>query len=252
VYRTVRKNLRQVTGCDVDDGALYRVFCHAGRTYYEFFRALGQPAHTIAQSIHISAASQDLIRSEVARGQGVLLLGVHMSNLNLALLALGGYDLPAQVLSLDAPIGGFGLLDSLRRDAGLDVTPVSPRSLRVAIRRLRSGGLVVTGADRPVPGDGPLVEFFGQPACLPLGPARLALMTGAAVMVGACHHSPERGYVLEFTDPIDVVRTGDREADIVGSARRIAEAMESFVRAYPEQWMMFHRVWPEPSGEEAV
>jgi lauroyl/myristoyl acyltransferase len=252
VYRTVRANLRQVTGHEVDDNVLYRVFYHAGQTYYDFFRAIGQPTSVLAQSVHISSVPLDLIRSEMTNGRGVLLLGVHMSNFDLALLALGARGLPAQVLSLDAPIGGYDLLDDLRRREGLEVTPISPGSLRAAIRRLKGGGLVITGADRPVPGDEALVEFFGRAACLPLGVARLALMTGATVLLGACYHEPGEGYVLRISDPIDMVQTGNREADILSSTRRIAAVMEEFVRAYPAQWMMFHHVWPEPPGEEGA
>ena len=252
VYWTVRRNLCQVMGHDVDDEMIHQVFYHAGQTYYDFFRAVGQPPSEIVRSVGISSATLDLVRSEMAADRGVLLLGIHMSNFDLALLMLGAQGLSAQLLSLASPRAGFDLLDDMRKVESLEVTMISPQSLRAAIRRLKGGGLVMTGADRPVPGEPTLTEFFGRPACLPVGPARMALITGATVLLGACVHDPEQGYVLDISGPIEMVRTGNREEDVLASTRRLAIVMENYVRAHPAQWMMFHPVWPDlPDGEEA-
>jgi KDO2-lipid IV(A) lauroyltransferase len=97
-----------------------------------------------------------------------------------------------------------------------------------------------------MPQDRELIEFFGRPAFMPLGPARLAVMTGAATFVGGCCYTPDRGYVLQYTGPLEFACTGDRNQDILAAARGIAAVVENYIRARPEQWMMFHPVWPEP------
>jgi lauroyl/myristoyl acyltransferase len=89
-----------------------------------------------------------------------------------------------------------------------------------------------------------LIPFFGRPARLPLGPARLALITDATVLLGACYWDPEEGYVLHVEGPIEMVDTGDRKADAIANTRRLAEVMETYIRARPTQWLMFHRLWP--------
>jgi KDO2-lipid IV(A) lauroyltransferase len=167
-----------------------------------------------------------------------------MSNFDLTFLALGAHRLPIQILSLADPQAGVHIQNRLRHEAGLEITPITPESLRAAIRRLKSGGLVLTGADRPIPQDRELVEFFGRPAYLPVGPARLAMMTGATVVVGACHYDPDEGYVLDATWPVEMARTGDRRQDTLTNTRRIAAIVEGYVRAHPQQWMMFHPFWP--------
>jgi KDO2-lipid IV(A) lauroyltransferase len=225
---------------------VHAVFEHAGQTYYDFFRAIGQPRDVLANAVRIQRSLISLIKSEQQAGRGVLLLGVHMSNFDLGILALGANGLPAQILSLGGPQDGFGLLNDLRQMEGFEVTPIGAMALRGAIRRLRSGGLVMTGADRPAPGDREeATPFFGQPACLPLGPARLALMTDATVLLGVCYRDPGEGYVLHVTGPVDMVRTGDHKSDVVASTRRLAHVMESYIRARPTQWLMFHRLWPD-------
>ncbi len=251
IYRTVCANLQQVLGPQAtrsEIAAMTRhVFDHAGQTYYDFFRAIGQPVDVLARAVHIPPSLIDLIHAQMAAGQGVLMLGIHTSNFDLGLLALGAHGLPAQLLSLRGPHEGFQALNDLREMLGFEVTPIAPQSLRMAIHRLRHGGLVMTGADRPVPEDRELVEFFGRPAYLPVGPARLALMTGATVLLGACYHDADAGYVLDVTGPIEMVRTRDRKADMLSNTRRLAVIMEERIRAHPCQWMMFHPVWPESS-----
>ena len=249
IYWTVRANLRQVLGPDADDATLHEmarhVFYHAGQTYYDFFHAIGWPAEALAQAVHIPKEALDQFRAEMARGRGVLMLSTHMSNFDLAGLSIGARGLPIQLLSLADPEGGFHILNYLRTKSGHEITPITPQSLRAAIRRLKGGGIVATGADRPIPQDRELVEFFGRPAYLPVGPVRLALMTGASVFVGSCFHDPDRGYYIEVVGPVEMVRSDDRQGDILANARRLAILLEEHVRVHPEQWMMFHPIWPE-------
>jgi len=249
VYWTVRANLRQILGPEAEDLALHRmthqVFFHAGQTYYDFFHAIGQPKEVLAEAVPIPDEILAFARAETARGQGVLVLAAHMSNFDLLGLSMGARDLPIQMLSLANPQAGFHLLNYLRATAGFEVTPITPQSLRAAIRRLKSGGIVLTGVDRPIPEDRELVEFFGRPAYLPVGPVRLALMTGALVIMASCYYEPDKGYALKVTEPLEMIRTGDRKRDLMTNVRRVADILEQHVRARPEQWMMFHPFWPE-------
>ena len=254
IYWTVRANLRQILGPDADDTTLHemtrQVFFHAGQTYYDFFHAIGQSLEALVKVVQVPEALIELLRSEMAQGRGVLLLGTHMSNFDLTGLSVGARGLPIQMLSLANPEAGFHILNYLRAKGGYEVTPITPESLRGAIRRLKSGGIVLTGMDRPIPQDRELIEFFGRLAYLPVGPVRLALMTGAMVIMGSCYYEPDKGYILEATGPIEMVRSGNRRQDILTNARRLAVVLEGYVRAHPEQWMMFHPFWPGLSDRE--
>ena len=249
VYWKVRANLRHVVDPKVDDVAQHKVakhvFYHAGQAYYDFFRALGQPPDVLADAVHVLGSPIESMQSEMAAGRGVLLLGVHMGNLNLALLTLAARGLPAHLLSYVGPNEGFAVLNRLREIEGLEVTPVTPEALRKAIRRLKRGGLVITGADRPSVRDRDLVAFCGCPSFMPVGLARLAYTSGATVFLGACYRDAERGYVLDITGPIAMARSGERHTDIAANAQRMATVIEGYVRARPEQWLMFHHMWPE-------
>ncbi len=252
LYRTVRANLRQIltaTGRPTDDATLdaltYRLFFHAGQTYYDFFHVVNRPVEALADAVRLPPGLTTWIRDQAAQGRGVLLLGTHMSNFDLVGLTLGAHRLSFQVLSLPNPTGGFQFLNRLRERAGFEVTPITPESLMAAVRRLRHGGMVITGLDRPEPQERNRVEFFGRPAPFPTGPARMALLTKAMVAVGSCRYEPDEGYILDATWPVEMVRTGDRQQDILTNTRRLAAIVERYVAAHPEQWMMFHPVWPD-------
>ena len=248
VYHTVQANLRQI----LDPGTppetvahhTHAVFLHAGQTYYDFFHALEYDAAQLAQVMTLPQTVLDEIQQNMAQGQGTLILGAHMSNFDLGILTLGAQGLPIQALSLADPNDGFQVLNRLRAKWGLEITPITPQSLRQAIRRLKGGGVVMTAFDRPIPDDQHLIPFFGKPAYFALGPARIALMTGAKVIMGCCYYEPEQGYRLHVT-PIEMVRSGDRQQDVLTNACRMAEVLEMYVRQHPAQWMMFHPFWPQ-------
>jgi len=252
-YWKTWSNLRQVVGPEVDDAALHemvrQVFFHAGQVYYDFYHSTKLTPDELARAARVPPEMLDLLKTQVEQGQGAVVLGLHMSSFDLGMIAIGAQGVPIHVLTLADPGPGFELQNHVRARAGIDVTPISPESLRLAIRRLRSGWTVFTGADRPAEGERGLVEFFGRPACLPLGPVRLALMTGAAVVVASCHYERDTGYTVRFTGPIEMARTGDRHQDVLANARRTAIAIEEHIRAHPQQWLMFHRVWPEDLPE---
>jgi KDO2-lipid IV(A) lauroyltransferase len=252
VYWTVRANLRHVLGPEAGEKTLHEtarhVFWHAGKCYYDLYHTLDRPLCAYQEMARVSMPFLEAVKSALSSGQGVLLLGLHVSNFDLGALALRAHGLPMLVLSLADPQGGARFQNHLREEKGIEITPITPESLRMAIRRLREGGLVVTGVDRPIPQDQELIEFFGQPAYMPLGPARLALMGDAISYVGGCHYEPGAGYALQFTGPIETVRGGSRRQDVLVNARRLAAVAEEYVRAYPEQWLMFYPVWPESSA----
>jgi KDO2-lipid IV(A) lauroyltransferase len=82
------------------------------------------------------------------------------------------------------------------------------------------------------------VNFFGVPASVNAGFAKLAARTGAAVIPGfALWSSQERRYVLKFYPAVEV--TGDVAAD----SQRLHSQLEAVIREYPEQWLWIHRRW---------
>ena len=59
-----------------------------------------------------------------------------------------------------------------------------------------------------------------------------------------------RKYILRFDPPVELVRTGDDEADAIANTAKFTRIIEDYVRRYPDQWLWVHRRWKtRPEGE---
>ena len=57
-------------------------------------------------------------------------------------------------------------------------------------------------------------------------------------------------YRLRFDPALDLIRTGNLEADIIANTQTFTKVIERYVRTYPEQWLWVHRRWKtRPPGE---
>jgi len=70
---------------------------------------------------------------------------------------------------------------------------------------------------------------------------RLGLATEADDDVGADRHV--RDGRADPLEPVEVVPTGDREADVDAIVTRFTEVLEKWVRLVPEQYFWQHRRW---------
>jgi lauroyl/myristoyl acyltransferase len=225
-----------------------QVFRNTARNNYELWHLVAQGAQALRAAIDIPPDVWERIEQARRRGKGVIIVGVHTGNFDVALLALATKEWDTQVLGLAIPpAGGYDLMDHMRKRTGVHLTSINVPALREAIQRLRAGGVVLTGIDRPVGDEGLWVEFFDRPAPLPTGHVRLALKTDAVIFVASAYRDPRRGNVVRLSPPLEMVRTGDAGEDLRANMWRVTAWLEKFIRAQPEQWAMFLPVWPEQS-----
>lgn len=248
--RIVQANLAQVLGSDADAATLKRTARQAVfalvQGSYTLYRALAMPYEQVVRSVSASEDTKAGLRALRGSEGGSVLVFPHMGNFDLAGLALTAYAPKMQILSLPDPPPGFQLTNELRQRAGSTVTPLSPAALRQALRHLRAGGLLAVAGDRPVSELDDPVPFFGRPARVPSGHIRLALRTGATVVVGCCFWSTDtHGYVMHLRPPLELVRTGNRDDDVQANMRLVLDELEAVIRRWPEQWQMFVPVWPD-------
>ncbi|HOV49648.1 MAG TPA: hypothetical protein PLM06_13555 [Anaerolineae bacterium] len=243
-------NQRHVLGPEASPEAVranaYEVFRQAARAYYELFRNVGRGRTRVAEfepPVRVLPETRARLQAAADTGRGVFIAGCHVSNFDLGGIAFcQEMPVPLQVLALANPTPGMELFNRLRQQAGIMLTPISPETLRQAIRRLREGEGVITGVDRPIgEGDAP-VEFFGATAHLPVGYMRMVLRANCVVMTGTCFY--EEGEYHAVVNPHwEPVQTGDREHDVAVNLRRVLTELEGLIRQHPEQWMMFVPVW---------
>jgi KDO2-lipid IV(A) lauroyltransferase len=223
-----------------------RVFYSFIRSHFDLFHTLRLPQEQVMASVDLSASAQPIVHALRDDPRPFVLVALHLGNFDLAGQTLSAYRPQVQALSLPNPTPGFQFANELRQRSGIEVTPLSPAAIRQAVRRLRLGGTVAIGADRPVSDLDEPVAFFGRPARMPSGHVRLALKTDAVVAVCCCPLLPEtQRYTVHVEPFLEMVRTGNRDEEVRINMRRVLDQVEGLIQRWPDQWQMFVPVWPE-------
>jgi Kdo2-lipid IVA lauroyltransferase/acyltransferase len=189
------------------------------------------------------------------QGRGVLVVTGHLGLWELSSFyhSLMGYPMSMVIRRLDNPLVDR-LVNGIRCLHGNTVLHKDDfaRGLLGAMRRGETVGILMD--TNMTPPQGIFVDFFGVPACTASGLARVAMRTEAATLPGfLTWREEEKKYVLEFGEPLKLVRTGNDEQDIVANTQICTTAIETWVRRFPEQWLWVHRRWKtRPPGEPSL
>ena len=190
-----------------------------------------------------------LSRLEAARGHGrgvVIPIG-HFGPTQLPLAALGVLGFPmVQIGNLSAAGLSFvGRRVAYRLRARYEsriparIVPPGPGT-RQAVAHLRAGGVVMTTADdgpgQPPFGRHAAFDFPGGPLSLPLGPARLALATGAVLLPAFLEAGQDAPYRLVFAAPLPPPAGAERDAAALAMTGAWAAAYAARVARAPGWW----------------
>jgi KDO2-lipid IV(A) lauroyltransferase len=186
------------------------------------------------------------------RGKGVLYLTGHIGAWELSSYAHALYGFPLHYLA--RPLDNRPLDALVNRYRGLSGNkPIfKNESARTVLRVIKEAGTVGILADQnTMPDEGVFVDFFGTPACTTTGIARLALHTDAAVVPGYVYWDGNLlKYRLRFDPPVELIRTGNTDQDVMENTQRFAKVIEQVIRKYPEQWVWIHARWKNrPNGQ---
>jgi KDO2-lipid IV(A) lauroyltransferase len=189
------------------------------------------------------------------QGRGVLIVTGHLGAWELSSFyhSLNGHPMSLVIRRLDNPRVD-ALVNQVRCLHGNKVLHKDDfaRGLLTAMHQGETVGILMD--TNMTPPQGVFVPYFGTLACTASGMARVAAKTGAVVLPGALlWEEREQKYVLRFGAAINLVETGDAEADAVANTTLFTAAIEDYVRRYPDQWLWVHRRWKtRPEGEPPV
>ncbi len=242
--RAVRANLAVIAPLRADrERIVRRTFVNQVRNYIEVFRVPHlRPAALLAA---IRTRGWEHFAAAHARGVGVIAASAHLGPISLCgqMVLAHGYEL---VLPIEREGSDFmRAVNRARTGMGLRFLPTE--SALGIHRVLREGRVLGILADRAVTGVGERVPFFGQDALLPSAHVALALRTGAALVPAFAGRDGDT-LTADFEPPLELTRTGDRDADVREGVRRWASVLERYVQRAPEQWTVFEPVWGEMGG----
>ncbi|CAM4108151.1 phosphatidylinositol mannoside acyltransferase [Nocardiopsis rhodophaea] len=246
--RQLEANLRRVAGPDATLAQL-RALSRATmrsymRYYYEMFRL---PAMTRGQVMRrVDVTGLENVETNLRRGRGVVAALPHMANYDLAgaWIAMHGIR-PTTVAQRVRPERLFQRFVAARESIGIEVLPLTGgdgNAFGTLARRLRDGRLVCLLADRDLTRNGIEVDFFGEAARMPAGPAVLAERTGAALLPVSLWYDGDT-MRIRVHEEIPVPEEGDRAAKVRAMTQRLAGEFEGVIAEHPENWHMLQRVF---------
>ena len=189
------------------------------------------------------------------RGKGVIYLTGHIGAWELSSFAHALYGYPLHYMARPLDNKRIDTLVNQYRCASGNRPIFKNESARVMLKILKDSGTVGILADQnTLPAEGVFVNFFGKSACTTTGIARVALHTDAAVVPGYAYWDESiQKYRLRFEPPVELIRTGDAERDVVENTQLFTNIIEEIIRKHPDQWVWVHQRWKtRPLGESAL
>jgi lauroyl/myristoyl acyltransferase len=243
----VRDNIRHVLGPDAPKDQVDRLaratFDYVAYNYYDLFRLPALSAAKVEAMVHIEGWEN--VEAALSLGKGVVMTSAHFGNIEIVLYAMlmrnVAITIPAERVE---PPELYDYLTTLRTSKGLKLIPVDGPMLDL-FRTLRRGGVAGVAGDRNVTAGGAVVEFFGAPARLPDGHVRLALRSGAPLILGFSRRLGQDAYQAQFRPHFCIPDEGSEDERFAAGMAYVVRGLEEAISAHPEQWVVTVSVWDD-------
>jgi KDO2-lipid IV(A) lauroyltransferase len=242
LYR--RRFLENAAQAGVSPWAVRKAIGEAGKLVSELPRIwLGRP-------VPVQWMGREHVDRALALGRGAVFLTPHVGSFEMAANAYAAqYGMSGHPLTVlfRPPRQGWlrTLVVNSRVRPGLDAAPTNLAGVKQMIKTLKKGCSVALLPDQVPPlGQGVWTSFFGREAYTMTLSARLALQTGAVILVAWGERLPwGRGFVVH-------VRPLGQELapDVVAAAAQINHAMEGVVRELPQQYLWGYARYKAPKA----
>ena len=255
----LESNLRRVRpeATDAEITALTR----AGmRSYMRYWCESFRMSTWSRERVLASFEPEDVHRLDeaMASGRGAVLALPHMGNWDLAGAWVVVRGMPfTTVAERLKPEKLFDRFVAYREGLGMEVLPLTggAGTLGKLAQRLRAGGLVCLVGDRDLSASGVPVEFLGEAARMPAGPAALAAQTGAVLLPVTLWYDGTPVMKGRVHEPVPVPESGDKREKVAAMTQAMASVWGEGVCEHPQDWHMLQRFWLadlEPRPEESV
>jgi KDO2-lipid IV(A) lauroyltransferase len=242
--RQLRRNLARVvpeaTTTELD--ALVRDGLRSYARYWrEAFTLPSADHRRLRDRLDTAMEGVEYLDAALAVGRGVVAVLPHSGNWDMAGMWFVGRHGPfSTVAERLQPETLYRRFVDYRASLGFDIIPLTGSGSPTPrlVRRLHAGGLVCLLADRDLTGGGVEVEFFGDTARMPAGPARLAAATGATLLVVGCWFTPD-GWGIRLHPPVPV--PGRR--GVAAATQTVANCFAADIAAHPQDWHMLQPLW---------
>ncbi|MCH8236629.1 MAG: lipid A biosynthesis lauroyl acyltransferase [Proteobacteria bacterium] len=122
--------------------------------------------------------------------------------------------------------------------------PKGSAGARVLLKSMKAGKHLGMLVDQKM-NDGIPVKFFGRDVMTAPALAELALRYDCPVVPARVERLKGARFRLMILPPLDMVRSGNRKADVAANMAKVNALLEQWIRDTPEQWLWLHNRWPD-------
>lgn len=186
----------------------------------------------------------EIYRDLLKEGKGLLSITAHMGNWELLAGTFGREGFEGAVVARRVYYEPYNQWIVGLRQALNVRTIYREDAAREISRVLRKNQIVGLLPDQDVHSlRGVFVPFFGRLAYTPVAPVRIALSTGAPIVVNFLVRSPKNRYKLVVGKVIRPSVEENREDAVKKYTAEWMSEFEKMIREYPDQWAWMHNRW---------
>jgi KDO2-lipid IV(A) lauroyltransferase len=177
-------------------------------------------------------------------GRGVVFASAHLGPWERVAASLVAAGIPLTTMARESYDPRFSrMYERLRAASGVQmIWRGSPGAAARIVRTLRAGGVLGVPMDLRSRVACCASPFLGHDAPTPVGPARIALRTGAAVVVGTLAPQANGARTITATR-VDTADLQGSEADAHTLTARINRELSLRILALPHAWVWMHERW---------
>jgi KDO2-lipid IV(A) lauroyltransferase len=183
---------------------------------------------------------------EIARsGKPAILISGHFANWEVMAAAIVDAGIPARVTyrAANNPYIDKRIIEARARYGVQMFAPKGGSGSRGLIETLQKGESVTFLNDQKF-NNGVAAPFFGRTVHTAGASTRIALRFGAVMQPMSVQRLPGARFRVVVSEPLALVKTGDRDRDVEAGVRQINGFVEDRVRERPAEWFWVHKRWP--------
>lgn len=247
----LRSNLRVVKP-ELDEMQLETLVAQSMSSYMRYwcdtFRIQNWSTERIRKTV--TTTNDHLLLGPMSDGMGVVVALPHSGNWDHAGAYFCSLGIPlVTVAERLKPEALFQKFLRHREAMGFEVLSLDSRSFVTLMKRAKEKRLIALVADRDLSHSGIDVNFFGDNARMPAGPALLAVKTKIPLVVAHVSYT-NQGIHIDF-HPVHVPTEGSESERIAQTVQSIANLFAQGIAGHPEDWHMLQRIWVDAQQDSS-
>jgi KDO2-lipid IV(A) lauroyltransferase len=247
----LRKNLHQVRP-QLDEMELETLVAKSMSSYMRYwcdtFRIQKWSTERIRKTV--TTRNENLLLEPMKDGRGVVVALPHSGNWDHAGAYFCSLGIPlVTVAERLKPEALFQKFLRHREAMGFEVLSLDSRSFITLVKRAKEKRLIALVSDRDLSQSGIDVDFFGQNARMPAGPALLAVKTGIPLVVAHVSYT-QSGIHIDF-HAVKMPLEGSEQDRIEEIVQTTADLFAEGIAQHPEDWHMLQRIWVDARDGES-